>query len=420
MKTNNKGISLIVLVITVIVLSILASAVIISLSNTNIITNAQDAVDDTLTSQIKEVAMLAYADAMILGYSEEAQISQHVMDYLKNSGFTEAQLNDYEFNITTGGISVVEKLLSNQVTVGDYVVYEYTPGTASVTAAETGLQEYATANNDATVAVGQTFNSAQGSANEITKWRVLSIKNGVVKLVGDLPTGLVADNNAGKLGLTGANGYLNGPTLLNRICGALYSGSYGTAEALSIEDIMEAVGINEVGRWYYYDKTYTKIMIDSQTPITIADLESKPELGAIGGQRLVPGAASSTFSTQKVTAYSINHNDANANYDYASPWSNPVIKAIYPGSNSEIFWLADTCVSVDYDSTDLTKWTPRASYCMRHIHQDFAGTRWIYDSEGTMRVLYHAFRPVVTLNTDLKVAPEQVTLDDGTKAWVIR
>ena len=54
MKTYKKGISLIVLVVTVIVLSILATTVIISLSNTNIIDKASKTVEDYNSKQLKE------------------------------------------------------------------------------------------------------------------------------------------------------------------------------------------------------------------------------------------------------------------------------------------------------------------------------------------------------------------------------
>ena len=50
---KNKGISLIVLVITIIVMIILAAAIIISLNNTGIIENANKAVDETNEKQYR-------------------------------------------------------------------------------------------------------------------------------------------------------------------------------------------------------------------------------------------------------------------------------------------------------------------------------------------------------------------------------
>lgn len=57
-KIKNRGISLIVLVITILVLAILATIVIISLSNTNIIEQAQDAVNQNNLQSMKEAVNL--------------------------------------------------------------------------------------------------------------------------------------------------------------------------------------------------------------------------------------------------------------------------------------------------------------------------------------------------------------------------
>ena len=76
MKTKlfekKNAISLIVLVITIIVLSILAATVIITLSNTNIISEANNAVQKTEAQQIEEAKILMQADGM-LGKNPESQ-----------------------------------------------------------------------------------------------------------------------------------------------------------------------------------------------------------------------------------------------------------------------------------------------------------------------------------------------------------
>ncbi len=55
---NKSAISLIVLVITIIVMAILAATVIITLSNTNIISQANDAVKKTEAQQVEEMKLL--------------------------------------------------------------------------------------------------------------------------------------------------------------------------------------------------------------------------------------------------------------------------------------------------------------------------------------------------------------------------
>ena len=62
---KKNAISLIVLVITIIILSILAATVIITLSNTNIIEQANESVNKTEAQQIEETKILMQADGML-------------------------------------------------------------------------------------------------------------------------------------------------------------------------------------------------------------------------------------------------------------------------------------------------------------------------------------------------------------------
>lgn len=58
-----KGISLIVLVITIIVMIIIAGAIIISLNSSNVISQANKAVTDSDLANAKNTCMLAYCEA---------------------------------------------------------------------------------------------------------------------------------------------------------------------------------------------------------------------------------------------------------------------------------------------------------------------------------------------------------------------
>ena len=62
MKANKKGISLIVLIITIVVIIILAAAIILNLSKTNVVTNANKAVKDNDLSEVQSAVNLKYAD----------------------------------------------------------------------------------------------------------------------------------------------------------------------------------------------------------------------------------------------------------------------------------------------------------------------------------------------------------------------
>ena len=67
-----KGISLIVLVITIIVMIIIAGAIIISLNSSNVISQANTAVESSDIANIKSALALDYADIMAVNNDKDA------------------------------------------------------------------------------------------------------------------------------------------------------------------------------------------------------------------------------------------------------------------------------------------------------------------------------------------------------------
>lgn len=65
-----KGISLIVLVITIIVMIIIAGAIIISLNSSNVIGQANEAVEDSNTANARSIVALKYAELMSAWYAD--------------------------------------------------------------------------------------------------------------------------------------------------------------------------------------------------------------------------------------------------------------------------------------------------------------------------------------------------------------
>ena len=108
MKTikNKKGISLIVLVITIIVMIILAAAIIISISNSGIVNRANKAVEETNEKQIKELVSLAWAEAYLkdtTATKDDAYFYDEVIAYLKASGVTDEELAKYDITADKNG-----------------------------------------------------------------------------------------------------------------------------------------------------------------------------------------------------------------------------------------------------------------------------------------------------------------------------
>ena len=82
---KNKGISLIVLVITIIVMIILAGSIILSLSNNGIIGKANEAVDVTNEASVRQLVELKWAEAYLDENVKKTDAGMHnaVMEKLK-------------------------------------------------------------------------------------------------------------------------------------------------------------------------------------------------------------------------------------------------------------------------------------------------------------------------------------------------
>ena len=110
-----KGISLIVLVITIIVMIILAASVVITLSNTGVINKATQAVDASDESQVQDLATMIWMDAY-LDPTKRANIEDVVKQELFNKGIKEDKWN---IVVTSTGVSVTST--KNSVGLGTLI-----------------------------------------------------------------------------------------------------------------------------------------------------------------------------------------------------------------------------------------------------------------------------------------------------------
>ncbi len=99
---NKKGISLIVLVITIIVMIILAASVVITLSNTGVINRASQAVDLTNEAAVQDLAALTWADAY-MGTLRGQDLIDKVTEELEEQGVTADKWN---ITVTDTGVTV--------------------------------------------------------------------------------------------------------------------------------------------------------------------------------------------------------------------------------------------------------------------------------------------------------------------------
>ncbi len=113
---QKKGISLIVLVITIIVMIILAATVVITLTNTGIIDRANEAVNASDKKQVEHLAALAWAEAYTAGIRDQFILETKVNEKLKESN---VDANRFNIEVSKKGINVQAK----QLELNDYGFY---------------------------------------------------------------------------------------------------------------------------------------------------------------------------------------------------------------------------------------------------------------------------------------------------------
>ena len=238
-----RGITLIALVITIIVLLILAGVTIATLTGENgILTRATEADVKTRAARLREERDLWKTNIEADDYTEDKKAEEldELLGRLENEGaITEEEKNTIKETgkVTIGEETIVFVTVADKVKIGDYV--DYTPDDKTESYDKFGETYSGYANGN----IGQ---------DDSLKWRVLNVNSdGTIDLISDKAT-------SATVCFTGARGYNNGVYLLNDYCQTMYSNSSigATARSLNIEDIQEHLRIDEeTGKKVY--ETYT-------------------------------------------------------------------------------------------------------------------------------------------------------------------
>ena len=238
-KTRNRGVTLIALVVTIVVLLILAGVAISMLSGDDgIIINAQKANEENDKGREQEIVTLAVGSALSSdeGYTiERDNLNSALANHIGTEGvdYTLSDTEPYIVKYLDSGRSYVidEKGkvseyvdISEHVQVGQYVNYNPTVKDLSGTPVDESLT-YISYKGDEE---GKTHGN--GSAQQTftatatgTKWKVLNIENGTITLISE---DVIKTDAGGNFVLYGAAGYLYAEQELNEVC-KIYGYGYG-------------------------------------------------------------------------------------------------------------------------------------------------------------------------------------------------
>ena len=284
---ETKGITLIALVITIIVLLILAGVTIATLTGENgILTKATDAKEQTEIGDEQEKVKLSAVGALAKdngGEIKRSYLNDELTSYIGTEGTDYTLSESAPFIVTysdSGRSYIIDENgnvseyvdIAQYVKVGNYVNYNPTISDKSGTQVEASKLTYTSPTGSGTEhGNGYTSTEEDGgqtfTATADTKWRVLDIGSGTVTLISENP---ITTDTGGNFTMNGAIGYLYAERELNEIC-KIYGYGYGAdisqvtkynyggpkdgnltgeitgsgARSITIEDINKQAGITE-------------------------------------------------------------------------------------------------------------------------------------------------------------------------------
>ena len=343
---NAKGITLVALVITIIILLILATISIQSLTNTGLFQKAQEAKEKT-----------------------------------KNATENQAKtLNEYEdeLNKYVSGTTPTQKL-ADKVKVGDYVTYAPDAlDSNAVSILKANLNTYS-GKSDSTI-------NPEIKRDDL-KWRVLDVQNGQVRLISEAPT-------TSKIELKGYNGYNNAVKLIDDACSTLYTNSKlaNKVQNLKIEDItkyMKTQPTEDTTPYSPTKKYYPEILLKEKEQ-TVNETAGT-ELGLSEQKEFINQTTKPQVNswTLKNTYWkqSMNNTDSFTDGKYYELFINN-------GSNYSTYWMSSRCVNANSYNT---------LFDVRYVDSGDVGARGLYDSFVSENSHDFAFRPVITLNSNVQV-----------------
>jgi len=247
---NKRGISLIVLVITIIVMIILASAIILSLRSSGIIGRANEAKTTSDLASKKEAASVKLAEYELAVQTGESSVlgktaSEYVIQELEKD-----KVDTSDIVITDDGkiiVGIAALFINNNIPVGTIVTGYKLSNDASAKTVTTDGSE-----------IDDDFDSDYSGGpvtytrEETITWKYMGInENGEAMIIGDV------SENSPKVVLLGWGGSYEGPSTINKICKTMYSSDMGTARSVVYDDkeiiLLNSLSLSDI---YWLATTY--------------------------------------------------------------------------------------------------------------------------------------------------------------------
>ena len=385
---SEKGITLIALIVTIVVLLILAGVSInLVIGDNGIITKAKQAASATEEASAKNDMELFLTG---LRMDKELDASFRLADYLSSNIGNEG-IEDF-LNNGDGTAQVAYKGNKYSVNLEDYT-FEYLGKTDGM-GVNRHIKQVLDNNNEDVPGIAMV--EAGEIETEDLGWKVLSIND-------DGTVNLIANNNTGfEVSLSGINGYTNGVKALNEICSKLYSGL-----EINGKKVLSARSANQED---FYNVTYKA---------NNRVYNNKKKIQAYINTLDV---ANNGFSTEQITDYIDASNTSGVqanNTQMLLANTAPVLKNVSRTNKNTIsmlgtgnnYWLTTRWMNSEYDNTNgTTPYTEDLSYevyQMNYVRTDGVFTSAAlfktaknYSTTGSNATYNCALRPVITVSAD--------------------
>ena len=411
-KAHNKGITLIALVITIIVLLILAGVTIATLAGENgILPNATAAREETRYATIKEEKDLWELNKLTDEQtgSGTAESREEVINRLYDNGTITKEERD---TLLAGdAITVANKPISfsatlvemfkqaqkdnctdtncgnqNHLHIGDYL--NYTPSDSSATTG--GLTEQET---------GYTDEEQKYTVNTSTKWRVLGLNEAGDQILLTTESPIQKDGDNPYLILKGAESYMSCVNTLKKICNIYANTDLATeARSMTIDDINHALGVavNEEEN-YMYKIGEESTPLEDYTGYFGEEYTYTYKVGNYAPENYMNDAH------QKKAGDSVDGNAYYYSYDIVdTSTTNPTLyELLFDGTTSsdnyaKSYWLASPGVSAYSSNANFGSGIVRDG--------DVDSNYGLFDSFGNWDARRMAVRPVVSLKSSVTLS----------------
>ena len=378
---RDKGITLVALIITIVVMLILVAVSVNVIVNSDLIGHAEkigDAYKNAIAEEERYNPSIGNGKTLE-DYMKDAKIVEEIHNWVRTGDNLTCKCNQ----CTENGA----KPEGRTVTIGQQLNYTKTgTGSSKISGDMSGVKQ-GIADGNLTAADFGTDGEQTINKDAETKWVVLGAKD--VNESGTNETLLLTTlkPTTKKIVLYGAAAYNNGPTEINRMCRELYGKD---ARGMTIEDVNNCLGYTKP-KGMYYDKSGNKQTVNNLT----TKLSSLPIWNDIKNNHQTPDGRNTeaALGEYPLDGYY---------YDISSTEATDARKNLILASDTD-YWLASRGVNA-YANYGCAVFGPGIVYGGRaHSFNEF------FSSDGREGDIGCGLRPVVSLTSQI---PEVVKIDE--------